>query len=141
MDDLRRAIVVNELTVSHAPQDDPDSAILMYNLSLALETRFDRTGALEDLARAIAMNEQALELTSTENPSHPLYLNNLITLLLSRFKNTGLPIDLNHIIMAHEQAAEQTSPNNHLSLSMYVNNLSNTLYNRFIHMISIMELS
>ena len=61
MDDLDRAIVINEQAVESTPVDHPNRAIYLNNLGIALQSRFERTGSMDDLDRAITTNEQAVK--------------------------------------------------------------------------------
>src|SRR5579871_6687221 len=58
MDDLNRAITMNEQAVAWTPEDHPNRGAMLTNLGNVLQRRFDRTGSMDDLNRAITTNEQ-----------------------------------------------------------------------------------
>ena len=68
MDDLDRAITMNEQAVASTPDDHPDRAGRLNNLGIALQSRFERTGSMDDLDRAITTNEQAVASTPDDHP-------------------------------------------------------------------------
>lgn len=63
MEDLNRAIVINEQAVESTPDDHADRARMLNNLGIALQSRFEQTGSINDLGCAVITNEQAVEST------------------------------------------------------------------------------
>src|SRR5438045_9447901 len=62
MDDLDRAITMEEQLLAFTPDDDPNRGIYLENLGWAVQSRFERMGSMDDLGRAIWANEQAVSL-------------------------------------------------------------------------------
>ena len=57
MDDLNRAITMNEQAVTSTPEDHPNRGRTLNNFGSALQSRFERTGSMDDLNRAITTKE------------------------------------------------------------------------------------
>jgi len=68
MDDLMSAISLNERAVVIAPEGDPVRALLLNDLAIHLERRFQRTASVDDYRKAIKANEDAVA-ESTSTPS------------------------------------------------------------------------
>ena len=130
IDDLDRAITMEEKAVESTPVDHPDRAGYLNNLGIALQSRFERTGSMDDLHRAIATNEKAVESTPLDHPTRAGRLNNLGSALQSRFERTGWVDDLIRAIVIKEQAVEST-PVNHPDRAAMLNNLGNAFQSRF----------
>lgn len=63
MDDLAAAISIGELAIISAPEDHPDKAGWLTNLSVYRLHRYARTGNMDDLEAAILKAELALSAT------------------------------------------------------------------------------
>ena len=68
MEDLDRAIAMNEQAIKSTPDGHPVRATMLGNLGVALQSRFEGTGSIEDLERIIATYEQAFK-SDTAPPS------------------------------------------------------------------------
>jgi tetratricopeptide (TPR) repeat protein len=139
IDDVDRAIAIEERAIESASVDHSDRAMCLSNLGVALEMRFKRIGSLDNLDRAIVTNTQAVELTPVNHPNRAGRLNNLGNALQSRFERMGSMDDLDRAIMTKEQAIELT-PVNHPNRAMYLNNLGTALRSRFVRTGSIDDL-
>lgn len=114
--------------------EDNESDILrgdrLHNLSVALHSRFKRTGTMEDLNRSIALNRQVVESTPNYHPDLVIYLSSFASVLLSNFDRTGDPDSLDEAIVMAEQAVDSTSVDDPNRASR-LNNLGAVLHSRF----------
>ena len=95
---LDTAVAILERGIKVAASVDPgqaDVAGLLSNLSIALMTRFDRSGDDADLAAAIDFGQQAVTTARPGSPTLTMVLSNLAAVLARRFqqKIEGLQID------------------------------------------------
>ncbi|KAJ6582666.1 CHAT domain-containing protein [Mycena vulgaris] len=103
IDDLNKAVSIQEGALRLTPQDHPDKP-----------TRFKRLGHTDDLAKCVAMQEDAVSRTPDDHPGNPRFhmlaeeavgrspevthraatLDSLGITLVTRFKHSGNPNDL-----------------------------------------------
>jgi hypothetical protein len=124
------AIANAKLAVAATPDDHPDRAGQLNNLSKCLSSRYDRTGNLQDLEDAITNAELAVAATPDDQPDRAGYLKNLSDGLSSRYNRTGNLQDLEDAI-TNTQLAVAVTPGDHPNHAGYLNNLSNHLSSRY----------
>ncbi|KAG1833379.1 CHAT domain-containing protein [Suillus variegatus] len=105
---------------------------LLGNLSVMLETRFERRGNVKDLDEAIALQTEALVLHPVGHTDRSGSLNNLANGLSSRFHHRGNNKDLDEAIALHREALA-LRPVGHTNRSMSLNNLAVRFSSRFDH--------
>jgi tetratricopeptide (TPR) repeat protein len=105
---------------------------LLGNLSLMLQTRFERRNNEEDLDQAIALQREALALRPVSHPHRSKSLNNLATQISSRFEHRGNDEDLDQAIALHREALA-LRPVGHPDRSSSLSNLAAELSSRFEH--------
>ncbi|KAG1736966.1 TPR-like protein [Suillus lakei] len=105
---------------------------LLGNLSVMLDTRFERRGNDEDLDQAIALQREALALRPVGHTDRSKSLNNLANQLSTRFSHRGNDEDLDQAI-ALQMEALALRPVGHTDRSSSLNNLANRLSTRFSH--------
>jgi tetratricopeptide (TPR) repeat protein len=130
MDDLNGAIIMNERAVESIPSDHPDRAVILNNLGITLQSRFERTGSIDDIDRAVTINEQAVISTPIDHPGYIRTLENLGAALQSRFERTRSKNDLQRAITANEQAISSI-PNDHPDRAIVFSNFGIALQSRF----------
>ena len=89
MQDLDQAIALQTAAVAATRADHPDRGTYLHNLGIAMEGRFERTGAEEDLDKAIVVSRQAVEASSADHRDRSMYMSSLGDALLLRFERTG----------------------------------------------------
>lgn len=129
VDDLNRAIEVQEEAVASAP-NDPNLAAFLNNLGNVLQSRYEQLGDLEDLNLAIENKQKAVEFTSEEDLKLADWLNNLGIALQSRFERTGSLQDLVQAIEAMDKSVKLTAPH-HIDRPDSLHNLGMALLKRF----------
>ncbi|KAG2746789.1 hypothetical protein P692DRAFT_201773836 [Suillus brevipes Sb2] len=77
---------------------------LLNNLSIMLNTRFERRGNAEDSDQGIALQREALALHPVGHPDRSMSLNNLAKQLSTRFDHRGNAEDLDQAIALHRAA-------------------------------------
>lgn len=107
--DLDEAVTVLQEAVDADP-DGQGGGKYHQDLSLALQHRFERTGALADLDQAIAASRAAAAATASEQPYHAQCLTQLGNVLRLRFQKTGDLADLEEAIAITRAAAEELAP-------------------------------
>ncbi|KAG1797172.1 hypothetical protein EV424DRAFT_513535 [Suillus variegatus] len=105
---------------------------LLNNLSIMLETRFERRGKDKDLDEAIALQTEALALLPVGHTDRSGSLNNLANRLSSRFDHRGNDKDLDEAIALNREALA-LRPVGHTDRSQSLNNLAVLLSSRFDH--------
>ncbi len=110
--------------------DDPQRPLHLSKLCVALQRRFDRTGAIEDLDQAITMGRQAVESIPADHPHRSTYLSNLGGALQRRFERTGLLENLDDAITVDRQAVESI-PADHPHRPVCLSTLGVALMRRF----------
>ncbi|KAG1796074.1 uncharacterized protein HD556DRAFT_1234876 [Suillus plorans] len=105
---------------------------LLGNLSVMLQTCFERRGNDEDLDQAIALQREALALRPVGHPDRCMSLNNLATQLSSLFGHQGINEDLDQAISLFSEALA-LCPVGHTDRSTSLNNLAVRLSTRFEH--------
>ncbi|KAL4770045.1 CHAT domain-containing protein [Aspergillus nidulans var. acristatus] len=130
MQDLEAAMANASLALATTPDDHPDRAGYLNNLSIHLANRYKQTGSLQDLEAAITNAKLAVAVT-TENhqPDHAACVYSLSSHLFSLFERTGNRQDLEAAI-TNANLAVATTPDDHPSRALYLNNLSMCLYSR-----------
>jgi tetratricopeptide (TPR) repeat protein len=130
VNDINRAVSVQEDAVCRTPDGHPDKACRLNNLGVFLRVRFERLGDLRDLNESISTTKNSLHLSPDEHPDKPARLNNLGNSLLARFERLGDLSDLNESISMKEDALCLT-PDGHPDKPGRLNNLGNSLLARF----------
>lgn len=85
INDLHRAITMEEHAIESIPKDHSDRPLYLHNLATALQTRSDVTGSMDDLNHAIENAQQAVDSMAHSRPECPCILNNLSNALQTRF--------------------------------------------------------
>ena len=130
LDLLNTAIELFRGVVAATPPEHPDRPGSLFNLGLALRTRFERTGQLVDLDDAVAAGRDAVATTPPEHPNRPMYLSHVGGTLVVRFELTGQLADLDDAIAARRDAVAATPPE-HPNRPLYLFNLGAALRVRF----------
>jgi len=94
MEDLNRAITLQEKAIQSTPENHPILTNQLNNLGSSLSTRFNQMRNLEDLNRAITLQEKAVQSTPENHPDLPSWLCNLGVFLKNRYKIQGNIADL-----------------------------------------------
>ncbi|MEV0665768.1 CHAT domain-containing protein [Actinomadura luteofluorescens] len=102
--DLDRAVELFRLAAGATGPGHAEYGRCRTNLSSALLTRFERTGAPPDLEESIAFGRAAVEASGPGEPEGALYLSNLGNALLTRFEYLGGVPDLDAAIAAGRTA-------------------------------------
>ena len=109
MSDIDEAIVAGRDTVAATPMDDPARSLHLYNLGLALRSRFEHTGRQADLTEAIAVGHEAVAATPPDHPYRTGRLLGIGRALHARFQHSGQPADLTDAIRAFMAAVRVES--------------------------------
>jgi tetratricopeptide (TPR) repeat protein len=109
MDDLDRAIEINDLAVASLPNNHIDLSMYLNNSALALRVRFERTGVVDDIDKAILICDKAIGSMPNDHPALAMYLNNLGKALQSRFERSGSMGDVDRAIEVMETFAMSTA--------------------------------
>jgi tetratricopeptide (TPR) repeat protein len=112
------------------PDDHANLLALLHNLGSSLESRYNRTGAMDDLNKAIQVAHQAIKATPDDHPKLAGWLNTLGNHLESRYERTGAIDDLEEAIRVARQAIK-AMPDHHPHLAACLNNLGNKLGCRY----------
>jgi hypothetical protein len=136
---LDEAVDLLRRAVDAANPDDPDRPQFMYNLAVALLTRFQRTGDATDLARAVEFFETAVAAIPAVHPHYPPMLFTLAEALCIRFDRTGNTADLDRAISVSEDAVTAT-PINNPDRPHYLAHLGATRLTRFMRTDSVADL-
>ena len=70
------------------PEGHPDRLSRVYNLGVALQSRFERMGDVGDLDRAMKCAQQLVELSAGNHPEHSRRLHFLGQLLMTRLHSS-----------------------------------------------------
>lgn len=124
------AVDLWQRVVEASPAGHPNRCVFQANLGVALQTRFERTGAVTDLNDAIRATRAAVTATPDGDPARPLRLNNLGAALRARFGLTGNMADVDDAITAG-QAAVAATPAGHPACASRLNNLGIAFRARF----------
>ncbi|VDC07766.1 unnamed protein product [Peniophora sp. CBMAI 1063] len=119
LEDLDLSIEAGRRALELVPDEHPDRAQALCNLSFSLKHRFRRLGIVDDL-----------EMTPTGHPSIPVRLDNLGSLLSLRFEQFGQLDDLNRAISEHQRAVK-LAPDGHVDKATRLHNLAVSLIRRF----------
>ncbi|OEJ21651.1 hypothetical protein AS594_39740 [Streptomyces agglomeratus] len=119
-----------ERIVRAAPADHPDRTRWLSLCGIALQMRFERTGALQDLDTSIEHLREAWAASAADHPDRVLILSNLGISLVRRFERTGALPDLGTAIDRLQQAVD-TTPADHPALAAWLSNLGSALQTRF----------
>lgn len=96
MDDLNRAIDIQEDLMLLMPEDDPIQAFGLSSLARSLYRRIEATKTDEDLDWEISADKQGVALTlNDDDPGIAYYLYNLGHALQTRFEKTKALDDIN----------------------------------------------
>ncbi|WP_329092693.1 CHAT domain-containing protein [Actinomadura citrea] len=101
---LDRAVALFRLAAAATGPEHAEYGRCRTNLSSALLTRFERTGAPPDLEESITFGRAAVEGAGPGEPDGALYLSNLGNALLTRFEYLGGEPDLDAAIAAGRAA-------------------------------------
>ncbi|WP_257902255.1 hypothetical protein [Saccharothrix obliqua] len=95
--------------VAAAEPGDPDRVVLMADLGVAHQTRYEARGDLADLDRAVTAKAAALDAAPPDHPDRAVLLSNLGFSLLTRYRRGRAEEDLTRATEACE-AAVAASP-------------------------------
>jgi len=140
MENLSRAIDVQEKAVQATPEDHPDMPLWLTNLGGSLRDRYLKQGSMEDLSRAIDVQEKGVQATPEDNPDLPMRLNDLGVSLGDQYLRQGSMEDLSRAIDVQEKAVKAT-PDDHPDLPIWLNNLGISLRDRHLRQGNIEDLS
>ncbi|MEU9869655.1 CHAT domain-containing protein [Actinomadura sp. NPDC048021] len=101
---LDRAVELFRLAADATGPGHAEHGRCRTNLSSALLTRFERTGAPSDLEESITFGRAAVEAAGPGDPERALSLSNLGNALLTRFEHLGGEADLDAAIEAGQAA-------------------------------------
>lgn len=118
------------MAVSATPDENPDQAVRLNNLSIHLASRYERTGNFQDLEAAILYASRAVAATPESNSNRPGRLNILSSYIARRYERTRNSQDL-EAAMANASLAVATTPDDHPDKAGYLSNLSIHLANRY----------
>ncbi|WP_238435388.1 MULTISPECIES: CHAT domain-containing protein [unclassified Frankia] len=127
---LDEAIGLLQRAVDAISPDQPDRAIGLSALGLALNSRFERFGELADLEAAINLYRAVVDALPPDHPGRAPMLSTLGNFLRSRFGRVGELADLEAAIDAGRAAVAATSPDDPGHV-IYLSNLGLALRNRF----------
>ncbi|WP_194819768.1 CHAT domain-containing protein [Nocardia sp. XZ_19_385] len=111
------------------PAGHPARAGHLANLGGALQTRAERTGALEDLDEAVQVGRDAVAAIPADHPDRGGYLSNLGNFLQARFRRTGMQKDLDEAVRIGRVAVAAT-PADHPARAWFLSNLGGALQTR-----------
>ncbi|MEV5410337.1 CHAT domain-containing protein [Thermopolyspora sp. NPDC052614] len=90
--------------VDAASPGHPDHAVMLGNLGIALQIRFERTGEPPDVDEAVRLGRAALAATPAGHPDQAMHLSNLGIALRMRHERTGEPSDADEAVTLARQA-------------------------------------
>ena len=137
--DLEEAVTYNRQALTLQPDGHPNHSCSLYNLAVALFTRFDQLGRLEDLEEAITCHRQALALRAHGHPKRSSSLIRLANAVLTRFEQSGRLEDLEEAITCSRRALA-LQPHGHPDRSLSLDKHANALFIRFQQMEKIEDL-
>ena len=94
------------------PADGPDRPVMLSNLGVLLQRRFELTGELANLDAAIDAEQAAVAAIPPSDPRQARCLSNLGNALRIRFGQTGALADLDAAIKAGQAAVDATPHGN-----------------------------
>ncbi|RKR92927.1 tetratricopeptide repeat protein [Micromonospora pisi] len=127
---LDRAVEMLTAAAEQTPAGAPDLVVYLINLNIAMQLRYERSGALEDIDAAVHFGRLAVAQTSPDHEHRAACLSNLGNALRSRYARAGVAADLDDTIVAARQALDALAaddPNANIPLSV----LSPALLDRF----------
>ncbi|KAJ6599697.1 CHAT domain-containing protein [Mycena vulgaris] len=140
IDDLNKAVSIQEGAVYLTPRDHPNKPLWLCNLALFLLRRFERLGHIDDLTKCLMMQEDGVSLTPDDHPEKPSMLNNLGSFLLTRFEHMEGGIgDLNKAVLIHQDSVRLTQ-DGHPEKPSRLHNLSMALLRRFVRLGSLEDI-
>ncbi|MDQ3761892.1 MAG: hypothetical protein M3460_09370 [Actinomycetota bacterium] len=110
LDLLDAAITLFRDLVASTSPDHADRPMHLFNLGVALRTRFERTGQLADLDEAITAGRDAVSATPHNHPDRSMYLSNLGLALQVRFERVGQQADLDDVVADRGDTVNTTLP-------------------------------
>ncbi|KAJ7259062.1 CHAT domain-containing protein [Mycena rebaudengoi] len=128
--DINKAVVIQEGAVTLIPDGHPNKPSLLTGLGNSLFQRFRQLGDLDDLNQAILRQEAACALIPDGHPDKHEQLGSLSSSLLSRFEQLGDPNDLNQSVCTSE-AAVALIPDEHPNKPSLLTSLGISLFQRF----------
>jgi tetratricopeptide (TPR) repeat protein len=130
--DLDRAVQAAEAAVRASGKDDPNQAMYLSHLELAVFSRYERTGELASLDRAVQLARQAVDASPEDYPDRSMYFTNLGNALSTHFERTGRMSDLDRAVEAAQEAVDAVAED-HSGRATYLSNLGVILQRRFDH--------
>lgn len=127
---LQAAITAFREAAGVTPADHPGRPGYLFNLAVALQTRFKSTGLPADLDQVITRLSEAVDAAPADHPDRHRYLSSLANELGTRFQRTGRPADLDRAITVFGEAID-VAPANDPRRHHYLFNLGNSLALRF----------
>ncbi|KAL4743374.1 CHAT domain-containing protein [Aspergillus similis] len=130
MAELEGTIKAIREAVRATPEDHPDRAGRLNNLSILLGDRYSKTGEVGDLEEAIEAAREAVNRTPEGHPDRALYLNTLGNGLGQRCLRTGDVVESEEAIQIRREAIKAV-PENHPDQAIYFDNLASWLGERY----------
>jgi tetratricopeptide (TPR) repeat protein len=140
IDDLSRAININEQAFGSVSATHPNYGIFAANLAGAFLLRFDCLGTLGDNDRAIELIQSTVDFTPPTHLFRTTCLNILGSSLLRRFQTTGKVDDLDQAVLISREAVDSTE-DIRPDKPIYLSTLGSALMSRFEQTASIMDLN
>lgn len=88
MDDLQKAVHIEQTPADAIVKDHSDRAIYFNNLGIRLGDRYSRTGSMDDLQKAFRVGQAAVDATPEDHPDRANRLSNLGISLSDRYSRT-----------------------------------------------------
>ncbi|MBL7487606.1 CHAT domain-containing protein [Frankia sp. AgW1.1] len=127
---LDAAITFLHQALTACPPDDPNQAVYLSDLGVALKIRFEQSGVQSDIDSAIEAGRAAVALSPLDHPRLAAALSNLGLSLRTRFELAGAKSDLDAAVEAL-RAGVRVAPTGSLDRAMNLYNLGFALQARF----------
>ena len=127
LEDLNRAIVVQEEALTLLAVGDPERPSVLNNLGNAYRSQFEATGEPICLKKAVTALEESVNTTSIPDASR---YKNLASALHCRYEKTGSIEDLDRAIHVAKRAVELSTLDDQ-NYAAYIETLGSTLFCRF----------
>lgn len=109
-DDHDKPISLGEAALAELPAHHPSRSTVLFHLSVAYLSRFERTGVLADADRAISLSRQAITHAPRNHPDRPGYLFNLGFAHRRRFSRTEMTDDIDQAVELCAEAVAAVPP-------------------------------
>lgn len=126
MEDLQQAILYGIEAFKATPRGHPHYAGHVCNLINTLNSRYDRTGAMDHLQQLILYTKEVLVVTPQDHPYRACRLDTLARNLSSKYMRTGAMEDLQQALLYSKEASAATAQS-HPHRASHIANLATTL--------------